>query len=302
MSRVALILCVVMFVGLMLVLSEMRWFARRPMHERLGPYAPGQPPRSSAGGILSVESFREVIAPLANHVGSRLAAAFGVHEDLSIRLDRIHSTVDPTQFRLRQAAWALGAFLVAALASLAVDAPPMVGFMFVMSAPLLAFLVLEQHLSIQSADWQRRIFAELPVVSEHLGMLLGAGYSLAAAVNRVSERSSGVCARDLVRVSARMRQGLSDIDALREWAATADVVALRRLVEVLSLNRQAADLSRLITHEARNIRREAQRELIETIERRTQMVWIPVTVAALIPGVIFMAVPFVDALALFSGG
>jgi hypothetical protein len=29
-------------------------------------------------------------------------------------------------------------------------------------------------------------------------------------------------------------------------------------------------------------------------------VWIPVTVAALVPGVIFLAVPFIEALRLFS--
>jgi hypothetical protein len=40
--------------------------------------------------------------------------------------------------------------------------------------------------------------------------------------------------------------------------------------------------------------------LIETVERRGQQVWIPVTVAALVPGVLFMAVPFIEALRLFS--
>jgi hypothetical protein len=29
-------------------------------------------------------------------------------------------------------------------------------------------------------------------------------------------------------------------------------------------------------------------------------VWIPVTVAALVPGVVFLAVPFIDALRLFA--
>lgn len=48
------------------------------------------------------------------------------------------------------------------------------------------------------------------------------------------------------------------------------------------------------------MRREAHRELIETIERRTQQVWIPVTVAALLPGVLLMGVPFLEALSLFS--
>ena len=63
---------------------------------------------------------------------------------------------------------------------------------------------------------------------------------------------------------------------------------------------QAGDLGRLIADEARAIRRDVHRELIETIERRGQQVWIPVTVATLVPGVIFLAVPFIEALRLFS--
>jgi hypothetical protein len=87
---------------------------------------------------------------------------------------------------------------------------------------------------------------------------------------------------------------------LREWAAVADVEALNRLVPALALNREASDLGRLVSEEARAIRRDAHRQLIETIERRSQQVWIPVTVAALVPGVLFLVVPFIDALRLFS--
>jgi hypothetical protein len=43
-----------------------------------------------------------------------------------------------------------------------------------------------------------------------------------------------------------------------------------------------------------------QRELIEQIERRAQQVWIPVTVATLVPGAVLLAVPFIEALRLFS--
>ena len=69
---------------------------------------------------------------------------------------------------------------------------------------------------------------------------------------------------------------------------------------MLALNREAGDLGRLIAEEARSIRRDVQRELIETIEQRGQQVWIPVTVATLLPGSIFLAVPFIEALRLFS--
>ena len=37
------------------------------------------------------------------------------------------------------------------------------------------------------------------------------------------------------------------------------------------------------------------------MERRGQQVWIPVTVAALVPGAIFLAIPFIEALRLFAG-
>ena len=169
-----------------------------------------------------------------------------------------------------------------------------------MGAPALAFLTLEQRLSSASDAWKQRVALELPVVTEQLAMLLAAGFSLGAALNRIGDRGRGNCAGDLARVCGRIRQGLSEVDALREWAAVADVEALDRLVPILALNREASDLGRLVSDEARAIRRDLQRTLIETVERRVQQVWVPVTVAALVPGVLFMAVPFIEALRLFS--
>jgi hypothetical protein len=37
------------------------------------------------------------------------------------------------------------------------------------------------------------------------------------------------------------------------------------------------------------------------MDRRGQQVWVPVTVATLVPGVILLTVPFIQALRLFSG-
>jgi hypothetical protein len=55
-----------------------------------------------------------------------------------------------------------------------------------------------------------------------------------------------------------------------------------------------------VADEARGVRREAHRHTIEAIERRAQMVWIPVTVATLVPGVMFMAIPFIEAMRNFA--
>ncbi len=300
--RLLALSALLMWVGLTLVLSRVRCLQRQPLTDRLRLYTPGGlGAPGTQGGILSVASFRDVIAPLARATGERLARLFGVSEELAVRLSRVHSPLDVTAFRVRQLGYSAAALVAGLLVSIAVGFPTAVALLFVIGAPMLAFLVLEQQLAQESSRWQRRIFLELPVVSEQLGMLLSSGYSLGAAITRIAERGSGAIGADLQRVVARVRQGLTEVEALREWALVADVDALDRLVGVLALNRQAGDLGRLIGEEARSIRREVQRELIETIERRSQQVWIPVTVATLLPGSIFLAVPFIEALRLFSG-
>jgi tight adherence protein C len=229
-----------------------------------------------------------------------VARLVGVTEALAVRLERIGSPLDVTAFRVRQLGWAAVGLVLGTVLAVATQQSGAVALLLIVTGPLIGFLVVEQRLAAESQAWQRRIFLELPVVAEQLGMLLSAGYSLGAGLGRLAARGKGACGRDLQRVVGRIRQGLSETEALREWATVADVDALHRLVGVLALNRQSGDLGRLIGEEARAIRRDVHRELIETIERRGQQVWIPVTVAALVPGVIFLAVPFIDALSLFA--
>jgi tight adherence protein C len=288
------------FAGATLLLGELRWFRRRRLVDRLAPYVPGGAAVRANGVAVSASSFRQVLGPLAAAVGGRVARAFGVTESLAVRLERVHSPLDPTGFRVRQLGWAALGLAGAAVLATALPLPGVMALLFVVGGPLLAFLVVEQRLAAESDRWKRRIVLELPIVAEQLGMLLGAGFSLGAALNRLAARGKGACGRDLGRVRGRIRQGLGEVDALREWAAVADVDALHRLVGVLALNRQAGDLGRLISEEARAVRRDLHRQLVETIERRAQQVWVPVTVATLVPGVIFLSVPFVDALRMFA--
>jgi tight adherence protein C len=299
-TRNLVLFALLAWAGATLVLAEIRWFRQPSLAERIARYTPGTGLARRTPGVLSVGSMREVVAPLATSAGNRVSRLMGVSEDLGLKLERIHSPVSATAFRLRQLGTALAAMAAAALATLAIRPPPLLALLFLLGGPVLAFLLLEQQVARASMLWQRRIFGELPIVAEQLGMLLGAGYSLGGALNRLSQRGSGACATDLTRVCGRIRQGLGERAALLEWSQLADVSALDRLVAVLALNREAADLGRLITEEARSIRRDAHRHLLETIERRAQQVWIPVTVATLVPGVLFIAVPFVEAMRLFA--
>jgi tight adherence protein C len=70
---------------------------------------------------------------------------------------------------------------------------------------------------------------------------------------------------------------------------------------VLTLAREATDLDRLVDQEAATIRADAHRDLLAELERRSQQVWVPVTVATLLPGSLLLLVPFLDALRLFAG-
>jgi tight adherence protein C len=300
MSRLAVAFALLAGLGATLALSELRWFRRPSLVHRLRSYAP-VPLDPARSRLVSVGSFREVIGPLSRQTGDRLAHLFGVQEDLARRLARLHLDPDPARFRSRQvlgAAAAGGAGLVVAVGA---DLGGAMGLVCATASALLVFLLVEQRLAERSARRQAQILAELPVVTEQLAMLLGAGFSLGSALQRLAHRGSGAVAADLTAVVRRTRQGLHERAALREWAEVMDIPALHRLVRVLALEEEAADLGRLVAAEALSMRRDAHRRLIETIERRSQQVWIPVTVAALVPGVLFLAVPFIDALSLIAG-
>jgi tight adherence protein C len=285
--------------GAALALSGWRGATRPSLADRLRPYSPGGS-LSQRRGPSSVGSFWRVMGPLASDVGDRVAALLGVVEPAALRLRRIHSPMGPTEFRTRQAAGAGLAAVAGAAVALGAHAIAPIAVLMVVGGPLLVFMVLEQRLAGASQKWRRDVSFELPVVSEQLAMLLSAGYSLGSALARVASRGRGCVATDLAVVVNRVRQGLTEVAALREWADVAQVDGVNRLVSVLSLHGDAADLARMVSAEARNSRRDLHRLTIEAIERRSQQVWVPVTVATLVPGVILLAVPFVSALRLFS--
>lgn len=291
----------VLWAGATLVLSSSRWFARAPLAERLRPFAadPSVALRRRPG-LLSVESFRDVLRPAAASLGEMAGRLLG-SEDLATRLARVHSPLDPAAFRVRQVGRA-GVGLLVGLAITAILRPPApVAVLLVLGLPALAFLFAERSLQRAVLARQRRLGIELPVIAEQLAMLLATGWSTGGALQRLAERGSGVAAQDIAVVVGRIRQGLSEGEALREWRDLVDVAAADRLVAVLAMQRATTDLGRLLAAEAKAIRQDHHRLLIEELDRRAQQVWVPVTVATLVPGAIFLSIPFIEALRLFTG-
>ncbi len=286
-------------VGCTLVLAEVPWFDRRPTAERLAPYL--RTARRPSRVRRSPASFAQILAPIAQELGGRLSGALGVTEDLGVRLVRAGSPMEPADFRVRQFTRGIVALLGAAIFSLWVGPAAAMTIAILVGVPALVVIADEQHLSALAARRERTLRAELPVVVEQLGMLLSAGHSVSSALTRLATRSDGVVAHDLSSVMRDVRHGSTEISALEEWSHRSGVDAVRRLVAVLSLHGSAGDLGALISEEARSVRAEAQRELLETIERRSQLVWIPVTVATLVPGLMFLAVPFMSAMSQVTG-
>lgn len=299
MIRILAASAIALFIGATLLLSEFRLFRSRSLAARISPYLPGDR-LSRRSGLLSIESFGELLGPLSESIGGLAARLFGISEELPRRLRRVHWDIDAAEFRLRQVGWAIGSATLVLLFGLVLGLSTALVIVFMALAPLLAFLVIEQQLANASDEWKNRTFRELPVVAEQIAMLLGSGYSLGAALQRIAKRGTGVVAQDLDVVTQRIRQGTSEQAALNEWADTVDVDAVNRLVSILSLNKEAGDLGQMVAAEARNVRTEAHRELLEAIEKKNQQVWIPVTLAALIPGVMLMMIPFIGALNAFG--
>ncbi len=291
---------VALLVGTSWVLAGLPWFRDRPIAERLRPYSATASTRPA--GPTGLSGVRAVLAPIVIDVGARLSRLLGVHTDLATRLERAGREPDPDAFRLRQLSHATLTLGGAGACALLLRPSATLSWLLLTGAPLLTVLLHEQSLSKAADDRRQRLAAELPVLAEQLGLLVGAGFSVTGALSRLADRAQGVVAEDLQRVLLHIRHGASEHAALGAWAQSSGVDSVARLTSILALHGETADLGLLISDEARSIRAEAHRSLLEAIERRAQLVWIPVTVATLVPGLIFLAVPFTAAMSQVTGG
>jgi len=287
-----------MWVGLVIVLDHAPWFRRRSLAGRIAPYLPGWKLGHDHTGSSPASL---VLAPVALRWIDAGRRAIGTNDELRTRLLRAGRTETPTAFRTRQFGHALAGACLGAAAAVASHASGVTACIWV-AAPAVGWVCIdEQRLTRAITRRHQRLRLELPVVAEQLGILVTAGYSLPAAVQRIAARGNGLAAEDLGRVGRRLRQGLSDTAALSEWEERSGLDTVGRLGRVLAMHRDAGDLGALISAEARAMRADTHRRLVESIERRSQLVWVPVTVATLVPGLLLLGIPFISALRQVTG-
>ena len=286
--------------GSVLVLGDLPWFRDRPLTECLRPYFPGG--SDGPRGATAIRDLGHVLGPIAQDLGERASRLLGVSTDLPTRLRRAGWDPDAEVFRVRQVSHVVVSLLVSGALALWLRPSAPLTLVLLVGAPTLTLLLHEHAVARAGEQRLQRLGAELPVLAEQLGLLVSAGYSVTGALTRLAGRSQGVAATELQHVLLRIRHGVSEDAALAEWADTSGLESLRRLTSVLALHGETADLGRLISDEARSVRADAHRDLLEAIERRAQLVWIPVTVATLVPGLVFLAVPFMSAMSQVTGG
>ena len=231
MTRTLVIAGFMAWIGLSLVLARLPFFQQPSLLRRLRPYTPGA--TNKRARVADARSFRDVVGPLSQSIGTQIAKIFGVHEEVRVRLERVHAVETSSEFRVRQVAWSLGALIFVVGVSVTIGLPILFVLLLLLGAPLLVFLMIEQQLANRSDRWQARLNLELPVVAEQMAMLLTAGFSLGGALGRLSSRTQGAVATDLRRVLVRVRQGIPESEALTEWATLAKVASVDRLVAVL---------------------------------------------------------------------
>ncbi len=229
-------------------------------------------------------------------LAQRVATFANADAELAARLSHAGISRSPFDFRARQVGGAVAGLATSGVALSTAGMKPVLALAGALVVAAAVYGGCEHWLERSIASRRARIVEELPIVAEQIGMLLASGMSLTSALDVAARRGHGVCAEGLERVGARVAGGTTVEVALAEWADDAGSAEIRRFVGVLTLHEDATDVAALVSDEARAARMEAHRRLIAHIERRSEQVWIPVTVAALVPGCVLLAIPFSDAL------
>ena len=225
----------------------------------------------------------------------------GERTDLAVRIERAGVGVSARQFRSVQLIAAFFGLLLASLVAVVWALPAVVVLGVLVGFPCGALWVCDQVLVVAYRRRSAQVLRELPVVVEQLAGLMKNGVGLAEACADVAAHTAGLVAADLARIAREIGHGVPVEVALQAWADRHDVPAVRRVVAVLDAHRHAADLGGLLAAEVRELRAQGHRELLALMQQREQQVWIPVTVATLVPGVLLLGVPFVYTLGVVLG-
>lgn len=142
------------------------------------------------------------------------------------------------------------------------------------------------------ATWRRKariakLDSSLVALLSQIHLQLLNGRSLHAALSG----AKGVLNKDVSLLQVLARSGM-DLDmAVGYWIEDFDTNTKKRVGDLLLTRASTSETISLTLGLIQQLKNEQRFALIASIERRNQLVWIPVTIAVLVPGMIFIAIP-----------
>lgn len=144
--------------------------------------------------------------------------------------------------------------------------------------------------SITRSNHRRRTqhlnFALTPFLQQ-VRLKITSGNSLQKALTS----TSNVGNQDIEYLQNLLRSGMDIESSSRVWLDNFQAPAKQRLADLWSTKTTTSEMLTLIEDLLQWLHSEQRFYLTSEIERRNQLVWIPVTVAVLLPGMIFIAIP-----------
>lgn len=264
---------------------------------RVAPYVRPSPEGSRLWAETSSRTpIERLLAPLVRDA-SRLFERIGsTSRSVERRLRSSGVTTSVEQFRLEQVLWAaMGAVIGLALAflSLSRGGPAVLAVALVVLGTAAGVVGRDYMLSHAATSHTRQVSAELPDAVELIALAVGAGQTPLAALERVSTVSSGVLARELRDMVARVHTGTPLVTALNEWGSSSGSPDVARLADALAVAiERGTPLARVLRDQARDVRESARQRLMELAGSKEILMMTPV---------VFLVLPITVMFALFPG-
>jgi tight adherence protein C len=201
------------------------------------------------------------------------------------RLDQLGSGASVEQFRAEQLVAGLAGAVAggaigsgAAMLGSGISAVPVLGSILI--GGLLGVLGRDQLLSWQVRRREERILADFPAVGELLALAVGAGEGAIAALDRVARISHGELSAELRRTLADARTGASLVEALDALGARTSLPSLSRFADGVSVAvERGTPLAQVLRAQARDVRTQSRRQLMEAGGRREIWMMVPSVIA-----------------------
>ena len=278
------------------LLLAARGSSRATLAPRLTPYVRGPrrrpaPVRPDVRGPLG--AIGRLAAPVVRDGGRLLERLGSTADSIRRRLDQLGSPATVEQFRLEQAAWAAGGTALALLVSGVLRTALPLGILLVLLGLVLGPLARDRLLTRSVERRRARLQEQLPDIAEMLALTVSAGESAVGALDRVARTAHGELADELRATVAEARAGTALTVALENLARRADVPALARFTEGVSVAvERGTPLSEVLRAQAADARAGRRRELMELGGKKEISMMAPV---------VFLILPVTVVFALFPG-